>query len=335
MRDFAVTAEPSGDARDIPADKLPFVIQKHAASHLHYDFRLGWNGVLKSWACAKGPSYVVADKRLAGRGRRSPDGVWRLRRHHPGRAVRRRHRDGVGPGHVGAAARPHRCRRRTARRPVEVHHARHQNARQVGADPHQGACPETWRKEATRWSKSTKPNWLLIKEHDEFEQPSEAAAVVTEAEPNSAVTGRSLEQIAAKRRSRLELEGNQRRPASLVPPRRKRRPKRRREKRREKRASRPGRTGQVQARQPRSGHPRGRAQAPSHGDAAFLPQAAARDQETEAPPAAPGWLHELKLDGYRMQARKQGAKVQMLTRSGLDWTDRVRAVANEVATAAH
>src|SRR6185437_15855681 len=75
MRDFSHTAEPSGAgakaakaAAARTADKaqgLPFVIQKHAASHLHYDFRLGWNGVLKSWAVAKGPSYVTADKRLA------------------------------------------------------------------------------------------------------------------------------------------------------------------------------------------------------------------------------------------------------------------------------
>src|ERR1700758_2128774 len=67
MRDFSTTAEPKGAAKDTraPADGLPFVIQKHAATHLHYDFRLGWNGVLKSWAVAKGPSYVVADKRLA------------------------------------------------------------------------------------------------------------------------------------------------------------------------------------------------------------------------------------------------------------------------------
>ncbi len=67
MRDFHVTAEPAGGVKDGTARKvgLPFCIQKHAASHLHYDFRLGWNGVLKSWACAKGPSYVVADKRLA------------------------------------------------------------------------------------------------------------------------------------------------------------------------------------------------------------------------------------------------------------------------------
>src|SRR6202020_438949 len=67
MRDFSVTAEPSGTKAEIGANgsRLPFVIQKHAASHLHYDFRLGWNGVLKSWAVAKGPSYVPGDRRLA------------------------------------------------------------------------------------------------------------------------------------------------------------------------------------------------------------------------------------------------------------------------------
>src|SRR5215472_12863010 len=67
MRNFSMTAEPSGASskKRKKEDGLPFCVQKHAASHLHYDFRLGWNGVLKSWAVAKGPSYVVADKRLA------------------------------------------------------------------------------------------------------------------------------------------------------------------------------------------------------------------------------------------------------------------------------
>src|SRR5579862_5549189 len=69
MRDFGITSEPSGgdsgDALSDGKDLLPFVIQKHAATRLHYDFRLGWNGVLKSWAVAKGPSYVPGDKRLA------------------------------------------------------------------------------------------------------------------------------------------------------------------------------------------------------------------------------------------------------------------------------
>ncbi len=52
--------------------------------------------------------------------------------------------------------------------------------------------------------------------------------------------------------------------------------------------------------------------------------------EAETPPEGAGWLHELKLDGYRMQARKDGARVQMLTRTGLDWTARMRAIAAEV-----
>src|ERR1700690_4444179 len=68
MRDFSKTAEPSGKDGGKPpakAGSLPFVIQKHAASRLHYDFRLGLNGVLKSWAVTKGPSYYPGDKRLA------------------------------------------------------------------------------------------------------------------------------------------------------------------------------------------------------------------------------------------------------------------------------
>jgi bifunctional non-homologous end joining protein LigD len=49
------------------------------------------------------------------------------------------------------------------------------------------------------------------------------------------------------------------------------------------------------------------------------------------PPNGKGWLHELKLDGYRIQARKDGAKVQLLTRTGLDWTHRMKTIAAEVA----
>ncbi|MDD3612084.1 MAG: DNA polymerase ligase N-terminal domain-containing protein, partial [Eubacteriales bacterium] len=63
-RDFKKTGEPSGEIKSSEND-LVFVVQLHAASRLHYDFRLEWNGVLLSWAVPKGPSYNSSDKRLA------------------------------------------------------------------------------------------------------------------------------------------------------------------------------------------------------------------------------------------------------------------------------
>src|SRR2546428_13145731 len=63
-RKFTETAEPPGSVRGGSRGRI-FVVQKHAARRLHYDFRLAINGTLKSWAVPKGPSLSSTDKRLA------------------------------------------------------------------------------------------------------------------------------------------------------------------------------------------------------------------------------------------------------------------------------
>ena len=64
-RDFSRTAEPTGKARVAASQHRRFVIQKHDATRMHYDFRLEFDGLFKSWAVTRGPSLDPREKRLA------------------------------------------------------------------------------------------------------------------------------------------------------------------------------------------------------------------------------------------------------------------------------
>jgi bifunctional non-homologous end joining protein LigD len=309
MRDFHITAEPSGKKEDAKKTRnptqLPFCVQKHAASHLHYDFRLGWNGVLKSWAVAKGPSYVVADKRLAVQVEDHPmeyggfegiipagqygggtvmlwdQGTWEPQPAYPDVE------DGLRKGSLKFILHGTKLQGKWAL--IRMH------GKSGGSE--------------------SKPNWLLIKEHDDFERPPTDPSV-TEAEPNSVVTGRTMEQIAksedhvwnsketAKPGQAWYRQDSKSEPQSRMP-------------------------DSSTASPSMSGIAKSISKLPKESQPEFItPQLA---QQAESPPANKGWLHELKLDGYRIQARKAGAKVQLLTRKGLDWTHRMPTIAAEIA----
>src|SRR6201996_4406897 len=189
MRDFKMTAEPSGGqeesrkaaAKKSAKDALPFVIQKHAATRLHYDFRLGWRGVLKSWAVAKGPSYYTGDKRLAVQVEDHPIEYGGFEGTIP--------KGQYGGGTVmlwdtGTWA-PHGDADeglRTGRLKFELHGKKMKG---------------NWTlvRMGGKAANESKPNWLLIKEHDEYERPADAKPI-TDEKPDSVLTGRDLDQIA-------------------------------------------------------------------------------------------------------------------------------------------
>ena len=305
MRNFGITAEPSGGKQKKQA-ALPFCIQKHAASHLHYDFRLGWNGVLKSWACAKGPSYVVADKRLAVQVEDHPMEYGGF--------------EGIIPaGQYGGGTVM--LWDQGTWEPQEGHADVDAGLREgslkfilKGAKMHgKWALIRMGGKAATE----RKPNWLLIKEHDEFERlPTDPA--LTDSEPNSVVTKRTLEEIAGSEDHVWNSKDTAKGKAWF---------------RQDKKSSTSAVIHKTSI-QPvkRLNFDSVTKHLPAESQPAFIkPQLA---QEAESAPEGTGWLHELKLDGYRIQARKDGDKVQMLTRSGLDWTHRIRSVADAVRTLA-
>ncbi len=290
-RDFARTPEPRGGAAKARGKQPPaFVIQKHAARRLHYDFRLELDGVFKSWAVPKGPSLDTAAKRLAVHVEDHPidyggfEGVI-PKGEYGGGTVMLWDRGWSEP--LGDAAKDY----------AKGH---------LKFTLHGEKLNGSWalvRMGGRRREDDKGDNWLLIKERDATAQPGSDDAIV-ERQMLSVASGRAMAEIAADA-DRVwssktgEETTTKRRPAK------------------------------------RAGDP------PPMLDVAKLkgaklaasPPRLAPQLAGAAAQAPPGddWLHEIKLDGYRMLAHLKRGKVELKSRNDLDWTGKFPELAKALA----
>lgn len=317
-RHFDKTPEPRGKQAAKAHRQLAYVIQKHDASHLHYDFRLEHEGVLKSWAVPKGPDLDPANKRLAMQVEDHPleygdfEGtippgeygggtvmVWDRGTWEPVGDAEKGFRD----GHLKLVLHGEKLR------------GRWMLIRKGGQHAEEG-----------------ERHWFLFKERDEFARPGES---ITEEMPLSVATGRDLDQIAAESDRVWGPEGEVRQgdrkttgksaTATETSNRRrtnKRAPNGRAKKGRTtvKRAARPdaeedGGAGREALREllKRPGVRRGALRKSQSVELATL---------VDAAPNSDQWLHEIKFDGYRMLCRVANGKARFVSRKHQDWTAR-------------
>ena len=293
-RDFTKTKEPSGEASIKPAEYPRFVIQKHAASRLHYDLRLEVDGVFKSWAVTKGPSLDPRDKRLAVEVEDHPLDYGDFEGTIP--------KGEYGGGTVMLWDRgfwvPDEGDANKALRKGELKFT-------LAGEKLKG----TWVLVRMRHDRDggKRNNWLLIKHRDGYEREN---APVTD-EDRSVASGRSMDDIEA---------GKGRGPSSFISG--------------GKAAAKAdavwhSNRGAAEAAptppQPRKGRSRGRGKPPGAAPEFTPPQLC---KIVTRPPSGENWVHEIKLDGYRVQMRIADGMAVMRTRKGLDWTHKFQAIAD-------
>ena len=302
-RDFRVTGEPRG-GRVSSHKELSFVIQKHAASHLHYDFRLELDGVLKSWAVPKGPSLDPATKRLAMHVEDHPleygsfEGIipqgeygggtvmlWDQGTWEPLDDAKKGYRDG------------------------SLKFVLHGEKLSGG-----------WMlvRKGGRRTGSDERHWFLFKERDEFAKPS---LDITEESPLSVTTGRDLDEIAEQakrvwgRNGEVSQNGHKKSAAKRV-------------------ASKTIVSGSAskQAARPDRGQIAKALKAIKAKKAAFPAVPAVQlATRTKSAPEGDDWIHEIKFDGYRMLCRVDQGKVRFISRNGRDWTAKFPTLAAAVS----
>jgi bifunctional non-homologous end joining protein LigD len=183
-RDFSRTAEPAG-GRVRTSQKLAFVIQKHAASHLHYDLRLELDGVMKSWAVPKGPSLDPSVKRLAMQVEDHPIEYNSFEGTIP--------KGEYGGGTVMLWDRGTYSYGGTYPDPLDGLRGGYKKGGDFKFVLNGKRLQGSWVLVRTRSDSRGKPQWLLIKHKDEYAEPG---SDVTAEHLTSVVSGRTMEEIA-------------------------------------------------------------------------------------------------------------------------------------------
>lgn len=278
-RDFKTTSEPRGKKAQKSGNR--FVIQKHDATRLHYDFRLEMDGVLKSWAVTRGPSLVPSEKRLAVHVEDHPLAYGDFEGTIPkgeygGGTVIVWDRGTWEP--IGDARKAYAKGHLEFTLDGEKLHGRWHLVRMHGKPGEK------------------RENWLLIKGDDEF-AVAEGEDDLLEKRPQSVKTGRDIADVAGEEPGWSSKTGRIRKSSKA--------------KKQEKAA-------EVEETATKAPDPSDMKGARKGKLPDFLPPTLAT--LASAPPAGERWLHEIKFDGYRLQARIEAGRVKLLTRSGLDWT---------------
>ncbi len=293
-RDFAVTREPSGDERVPVSRQLRFVIQKHAARRLHYDLRLEWDGVFKSWAVTRGPSLDPAQKRLAVEVEDHPLDYGDFEGTIP--------RGEYGGGTVQLWDRGYWQPEGPLAVPDAI--AKGDLKFTLAGERLHGSFVLV-RMRGDKFG-GKKPQWLLIKHRDADARAGDDDALLEE--DRSVASGRSMAQIekggGAKPRPFMTVKATR---ANGV---------------KAKSAPAPAKIADTKP-------AKARAAKVSAIKVKNIPRFVDPQlcKLASRPPAGAGWAHEVKLDGYRAQLRVDKKRVAIYTRNGLDWTDRFGSIA--------
>ena len=283
-RDFTKTAEPAGEDGAPAAGRLRFVIQKHAASHLHFDLRLELDGVMKSWAVPKGPSTDPSVKRLAMQVEDHPveynsfEGTIPKGEYGGGTVMLwdtgTYTADGVEPDDT-----ENEIRARYAKGDLKL---------SFFGDRMRGSWALVRMKYSRDNNSSSKPQWLFIKHRDDYASEEDIVAE----NMTSVTTGRTMEEIASGK-SRVW------------------------------RSNRGAENGRVAETQRKTGKTSKTGKTKTAGDVMAVRSALVRDLEpmyasigTSIP--GEGWTFEPKYDGVRVLAFVTGDEVMLVTRNGKD-----------------